>query len=137
MPIPSVIVPLLKMRLVINRSSIPSAVGSLNEDQQIDRKRLSSIVFNNPDALGYLESIVHPLVFQAVDIIIRRASQPVIVIEAIKLLESGLAKNCDCIWVVTSDRKVQVIRLVNQRKLSAADANLRIDAQPSQKDKDR
>lgn len=107
----------------------------LNEDQQIDRKRLSSIVFNNPDALGYLESIVHPLVFQAVDIIIRRASQPVIVIEAIKLIESGLAKNCDRIWVVTSDRKVQVSRLMNQRKLSAVEANLRIDAQPAQKEK--
>jgi dephospho-CoA kinase len=107
----------------------------LNEDLQINRSRLSSVVFNNPDALQYLESIVHPLVFQAVDIIIRRASQPVIVLEAIKLLESGLAKNCDSIWVVTSERKIQVSRLVNQRKLNSAEANLRIDSQPPQKEK--
>ena len=61
----------------------------LNEDQQINRSKLASIVFMNPDALYQLETIIHPLVFQAVDIIIRRASQPVIVLEAIKLLESG------------------------------------------------
>lgn len=107
----------------------------LNEDQQINRSRLSSIVFNNPDALKQLESIVHPLVFQAVDIIIRRASQPVIVIEAIKLLETDLARNCDSIWVVTSDREVQVSRLVTQRKMSLEEASMRIDAQPSQGEK--
>lgn len=107
----------------------------LNEDRQIDRSRLASVVFNNPDALYQLETIIHPFVFQAIDIIIRRATQPVIVLEAIKLLESGLLKNCDSVWVVTSDRDIQVSRLMNNRKLSAAEANLRIDSQPSQVEK--
>jgi dephospho-CoA kinase len=107
----------------------------LNEDHQINRDRLASIVFNNPDALYQLESIVHPYVFQAVDIIIRRASQPVVVLEAIKLLESGLSNNCDAIWVVTSDRDVQVARLVNQRKLTPGEADLRINSQPPQEEK--
>jgi dephospho-CoA kinase len=107
----------------------------LNEDQQINRSKLASIVFMNPDALYQLETIIHPLVFQAVDIIIRRASQPVIVLEAIKLLESGLWNNCESIWTVTSDRHVQISRLVDLRKLSIAEAEMRIDSQPPQSEK--
>ncbi len=49
-----------------------------------------SLVFRDPQALEQLEDIVHPLVGQAVDIFVRRASQKVVVIEAIKLLESRL-----------------------------------------------
>ena len=62
----------------------------LTTDEQIDRSKLACIVFNNPETLPELEKIVHPLVTQAIDLIIRRASQPVIVIEAIKLIEAGL-----------------------------------------------
>src|SRR5450759_5073132 len=61
---------------------------------EIDRTRLSRVVFNDREALKLLEQIVHPLVEQAIDLIIRRAIQPVIVIEAIKLLESNIAQDC-------------------------------------------
>ena len=43
-------------------------------------------------ALKQLEDIIHPYVRQAIDILAKRASQKVIVIEAIKLLEVGLAQ---------------------------------------------
>ena len=60
----------------------------LDEDGQINRARLGRVVFADPLALERLEAIVHPLVLQAVDLIVQRSSQPVIVIEAIKLLAS-------------------------------------------------
>jgi len=47
-----------------------------------------------------LEAIVHPFVRQAIDILIRRAKQNIVVIEAIKLIENGLAEKCDSVWVV-------------------------------------
>ena len=50
------------------------------------------LVFSDPEALKELEAIVHPLVRQAAEILINRASQPVVVIEAIKLLK-GSAKS--------------------------------------------
>ena len=58
---------------------------------EIDRAKLGRLVFNDPEALQQLESFIHPLVEQAVDLMIKRASQRVVVIEAIKLLESNLA----------------------------------------------
>src|SRR5512138_1366107 len=59
-------------------------------DGEIDRAKLGGLVFRDPVAMRELEQIVHPLVRQAVDVLVRRASQPVVVIEAIKLLEGEL-----------------------------------------------
>jgi len=67
----------------------------LGADGQIDRGRLGRLVFADKDALKQLEDIIHPYVSQAIEILAKRASQPVIVIEAIKLLESDLRYRCD------------------------------------------
>jgi dephospho-CoA kinase len=59
----------------------------------------------------------------------------VAVIEAIKLIESGLAKECDALWVVNVPAPVQEARLIEKRHLSEAEAALRVAAQPSQAEK--
>ena len=59
----------------------------VNKDGEIDRSKLGNLVFNDDEAMRQLEAIVHPLVRQACEILIKRATQPVVVIEAIKLLE--------------------------------------------------
>jgi dephospho-CoA kinase len=107
----------------------------LEEDGQINRARLGALVFANPTALQQLEKVVHPLVGQATDFMIRRASQPVIVIEAIKLIEAGTKADCDSTWVVTVPEAVQVERLVKQRGMNEEQARLRIKAQSSQEEK--
>ncbi len=105
----------------------------LGSDGQIDRARLARVVFSDPDALAQLEAIVHPLVRGAVDLLVRRSQQEVIVLEAIKLLESGLSKACDSLWVAYAPQEVQLARLVQKRKMSEVAARQRIAAQPDQK----
>lgn len=107
----------------------------LGADEQIDRVKLGRLVFNDPEALNSLEKIVHPLVSQAVDILVRRSTQPVIVIEAIKLLESDLAAQCDSLWVTYAPPEIQLARLMKNRGLGEADARQRIEAQPPQEKK--
>jgi dephospho-CoA kinase len=107
----------------------------LGADEQIDRARLGRLVFSDPEALANLEAIVHPLVLQALDILVRRSRQAVIVVEAIKLLESGLADKCDSIWVTYTPQNVQVERLVKRRGMSEAAALQRIHAQSPQDQK--
>jgi dephospho-CoA kinase len=102
---------------------------------QIDRGRLGRIVFSEPEALAILEDITHPIVVEVVDLLIRRAKQPVVVIEAIKLFESGLAGACDAVWVVDAPREARIERLVSVRGLAERAARLRVDAQPPQEDK--
>ncbi len=107
----------------------------LGADGQIDRKKLGRLVFNDTEALAKLEDIVHPLVGQAVDVLVRRAEQRVVVIEAIKLLESNLRQQCDSIWVVVAPPDQQMKRLVEKRGMDAATAQQRITAQGSQEAK--
>ncbi len=102
----------------------------LNRDVTINRKRLSDIAFAVPEALIELEKIIHPAVRQHLLKAIEKAPAYVVVIEAIKLLESGLADHCDAVWVVTAPEDIQMVRLMTRRRLSSQDAIKRIQAQP-------
>jgi len=116
---------------------------------RIDRSRLGALVFSDPEALRRLEEIVHPAVVAETERILMGIEQaygtyeggfqqgevargPVAVVEAIKLIESGLAGRCDSVWVVTCARDLQVQRLMENRGLSRQEAILRVDAQPPQ-----
>jgi dephospho-CoA kinase len=107
----------------------------VGRDGEIDRKKLGNLVFNDPEALSQLEEIIHPLVYQATDVLIKRAPQSVVVVEAIKLLESDLRNKCDSIWVTDAPLEVQVERLIRKRGLSREDALQRIHSQPAQQEK--
>ncbi|MBL8050681.1 MAG: dephospho-CoA kinase [Anaerolineales bacterium] len=107
----------------------------LNKDNEIDRKKLGNLVFSDPEALRQLEDIVHPFVRQAADILVKRATQSVIVIEAIKLLEGDLRNVCDSIWVTNAPEETQVERLIRKRGLSREQALERIHAQSPQSQK--
>ena len=107
----------------------------VNRDGEIDRKKLGSLVFRDDEAMKQLEDIVHPLVRQAVEVLTKRANQPVIVIEAIKLLEGDLRKACDTIWVTNAPEVVQVERLMRKRSMTMEQAKERIHMQSPQSTK--
>jgi dephospho-CoA kinase len=107
----------------------------LDKDGQIDRGKLGRLAFADGQALAQLENIIHPYVGQAVDILVKRATQKVIVIEAIKLLESELRGYCDAIWVTDAPQEVQIERLMRKRGLTRENAIQRVHSQPAQKEK--
>ncbi len=107
----------------------------LDADGEINRTKLGSLVFRDPAAMGELEGIVHPLVRQAVDVLMKRATQDVVVIEAIKLLEGSLHRLCDSIWVIYAPPVIQVERLMRKRNMSREEAQQRINSQGPQTDK--
>ena len=99
----------------------------LAEDGQIDRGRLGQIVFDDNQALRQLESIVHPAVYVRAKEQIDAAQEPVVVLEAIKLLESGLTLGlCDAVWVVTAKPEMALTRLMAQRGMDEAEARRRL-----------
>lgn len=107
----------------------------VDKNGEINRTKLGQLVFNDADALEQLEQIVHPLVGQAVDMLVKRSKQSVIVIEAIKLLEGQFAAACDTVWVADVPENIQLTRLMSKRNMSEADARLRIRTQNPQADK--
>ncbi len=100
-------------------------------DGTLDRLALGRIVFADPAALRDLEAIIHPAVRPRILDRIAAAEAddaPAVVIEAIKLVEGGLAEACDEVWLVTCDPAVQQDRLVGRGTI-AADAADRIATQ--------
>jgi dephospho-CoA kinase len=104
-------------------------------DGTLDRAALARIVFVDEEALRELEAIVHPLVrpriLAAVDAAGER-NAPAVVIEAIKLVEGGLADLCDEVWWVSCQD--QRARLTG-RGMDTADADRRIAAQAAMKER--
>ncbi|MBK8020540.1 MAG: dephospho-CoA kinase [Chloroflexi bacterium] len=107
----------------------------VDPDGRINRARLGAVAFTLPEALAALESIIHPLVRQGIHALVTRAKQPVIVVEAIKLLEGDLANAVDSIWVVDASPETQIRRLLEKRNMTADEARKRIGAQPPQAEK--
>ena len=107
----------------------------LGEDEEIDRRELGRIVFADPAKLRRLEEIEHPIVRRVIEDEIRAATEPVVVLDAIKLIESGWAARCDAVWVVTCRRDQQIERLVITRGYSPQEAEERVNAQSPQEQK--
>ncbi len=100
-------------------------------DGTLDRAALARIVFADADRLRDLEAIVHPVVRPALLGRIdeaQRAGAAVVVVEAIRLVEGGLASACDEVWLVTCAPGDQRRRL-RQRGMETTDALRRIEAQ--------
>lgn len=108
----------------------------LRADGTLDRLALGRIVFADPAALQRLEQIVHPAVFLLAQQELAQTAAPVVIVEAIKLLESGrLLTLCREVWVVTADPELQMHRLRRERGMNEADARQRMAAQSSQAEK--
>ena len=106
-------------------------------DSSIDRRALARTVFDDPTALRDLEAIVHPAVRPRILAGIEAADAsraPAVVVEAIKLVESGLAALCDEVWLITCDPPLQRGRL-RDRGVPEDDADRRIAAQRHLRDR--
>jgi dephospho-CoA kinase len=101
----------------------------------IDRDQLAAIVFQDPAEMQRLEAILHPWVGTRVNEMILGSNSPVVVIEAIKLLESDLRQRCQSIWVTTCREEQQIQRLVSGRGMTRDSALARIRSQSPQEEK--
>jgi dephospho-CoA kinase len=104
--------------------------GIVADTGQIDRRALGSIVFSDPVALADLDRITHPAVIDAALHRINFSPARVVAIDAVKLVQSGMADLCDQVWLVECGSPVQLERLVHRNGLSEEEARRRIAAQP-------
>lgn len=102
----------------------------LQADGTLDRQALGAIVFSDPAKLRELDALTHPAVIAESD---RRAfaiTDGVVILDAVKLIESGHHQVCDQVWLVTAPEDLQVQRLMARNSLSEDEARRRVSAQP-------
>jgi len=106
-----------------------------SDSRPIDRRKLGAIVFADPEQLVRLEQISHPRVRVELLRQIEATTAPVLVLDAIKLIENNLVAASDAVWVVTCSPQFQLERLMQRNNFSREEALLRMAAQPPQAEK--
>lgn len=123
-------------------NEIVATFGSevLQADQTLDRQKLRTLIFNNPDARKQLEAIIHPRVRALAEQRIRghgEAGYAVVVYEVPLLFEGDLQQWLRPVILVACDVDIQRQRLQQRDGLDAAAAQKHIDAQMSLEKKRR
>lgn len=105
----------------------------LNHDGELDRKKLASIVFEDPDLLTQLEGIVHPTVFQLEQQILASYSESdptgITVVEAAILIEAGRSDIYDRLIVTVCSLETQIARAMRRDGVTREEALSRIRKQ--------
>lgn len=96
----------------------------------LDRKKLGQIVFCNKSNMEKLNNIMHKKIIDEIqDRIEKIKDKKMVVIDAALLIETGVYKIVDEIWVVYISRRQQIERLKIRDNLSEDEINKRIDSQ--------
>ncbi|MCM1522518.1 MAG: dephospho-CoA kinase [Muribaculaceae bacterium] len=98
-------------------------------DGDIDRPRLSEIVFSDPEKLNTLNSIVHSAVKRHLSSWIDSQKSSLIFVETAILYQSGLDRMVDEVWEVTAPVSVRVSRVMRRNSLSEHQVLARIESQ--------
>ena len=112
--------------------------GIVGADGHVDRKKLGSIVFSDPEYMDRLNGIMHPLIK---DMIVDRLTEidssgdEIAVVEAAILLEAGWKPIFDEIWVVAATTEEISARLESRNGLTREEAQQRIDTQMSSEER--
>jgi len=101
------------------------------EEGSLDRKKLGAIVFADGQALLDLNAITHTAVTKEVERLLK-AAPALAAIDAIGLIEGGLASLCDMTVAVTAPREDRVARLMKRDGITREYAEKRLDAQKSE-----
>ena len=106
--------------------------GILQEDGEIDRRKLGGIVFSDPGKLEQLNQIMHPrmarMVANKIEAL-RIEGVDVVVVEAALLFEAGWDSLVEEVWVTDSPEQMVIERLKNRNGLSEDEARKRISSQ--------
>ena len=98
----------------------------------LDRRKLGSVVFADPQARKDLEAIIHPQVVEAIDrwfSSLDAQAHPFAIADVPLLYEAGRERDYDVVIVTACELPTQIRRVMARDSISEADARLRIAAQ--------
>lgn len=112
---------------------------ALLKDGSINRRALGGIVFSDAGKLKRLNAITHPLIREAIEKRIKDIEaghkDPIIIIDAALLIETGFYKKVSKVIVVYADEARQRERIMRRNDLTGQEAEKRIAAQMPLKEK--
>ena len=113
-------------------SDIENSFGGVVNDGKLDRKKLGGIVFGDEAKLQRLNEITHSRITREIESILCDCAMQggtLAAIDAIALIESGLAAKCSSVIGVVSDREKRIERIMQRDNIERQYAEKRVDAQ--------
>lgn len=105
----------------------------VDDNGELDRRKLGHIVFNNPEKLNVLNTITHKYIAEKINEKVNSLKSDsdagVVVIDAPIPIEYGFLDLSDTVWVVVADTKVRIKRIMERDGLSYDEALSRLKAQ--------
>ena len=112
------------------RRALTDAFGSVfTADGQLDRQKLGTLVFGDPQQLEQLNTIIYAHLPRELERRMAASPAPIIGIDAINLVESGLSKLCDRTLAVLAPVEDRIRRIMARDGISDEYARLRVAAQ--------
>ena len=113
---------------------VVSAFGDeiLQDDGEIDRRKLGTIVFSDPGQLERLNQIMHPRMAQMVADkveVLRGQGVEVVVVEAALLFEAGWDSLVEEVWTTDSPEQAVIERLKVRNGMSEEETRKRMSSQ--------
>ena len=119
-----------------------SAFGKdiVGPENEIDRKKLGSIVFSDPSEMEKLNKLMHPIIHNLVEEKIKNLADQginVVVLEAAILIEANWQDLTDEIWLAKANREVVIERVQLRNNFSREEIIKRIESQMSNNDREK
>lgn len=107
------------------------------EDQSLNRKHISNIVFKDQNKLSLLNNIIHPAVKNAFEDWCLNQKSPYILKEAAIMFESNSYLDNDFNILVTSPLEIRINRVIKRDQISRENVLDRISKQMAEEDKEK
>lgn len=110
----------------------------IDKEENIDRQKLSKIVFSDKEKLEKLNSILHPVIIDKIselENVYKNKGEAIVFIDAPLLIETKLYENVDKVVLITADEDIQIKRIIKRDNIDETKARRIINAQMSFEEK--
>jgi len=121
------------------RNKLINHFGSaIYTDNELNRKLLGEIIFNNEDNLKIANSIIHPEVANSfIKWCQHHSSSSIVAIESAILIEAGFKKYIDKLITVSAPEALRINRVINRDNTRVESVKARINSQISEEERIR
>lgn len=106
------------------------------ENNEVDKKRLAKIIFNDKSKLKLINSIIHPLVFEEYKLwLLKNGEFPYTLHESAIIFENKLEERYDLIIAVLAPLAVRLERIIKRDKIGEDEIKARMANQMSDEEK--
>ena len=114
--------------------------GIVDQQNEIDRKKLGAIVFGDPKEMDKLNKLMHPIMYKLIQEKINKLADngvEVVILEAAILIEANWQPLTDEIWLAKSDQEIVIERVQLRNKFTREEIIKRIQSQMSNEEREK